>query len=102
MSVFFLFVYLFVLQSPSEYLKFYKQRLRKGVESSDYHGYAYDGVWVMALAIDKVISGLREDNELYRFDNFDYEDEEILNRFSRAMNETNFRGVTVRRTSTSR
>ena len=74
-----------------------ERRKGKKDEFSVYHGYAYDGVWVMALAIDRVIAALREQGELHRFDNFDYRDEDILELFSKAMNETNFRGVTVRR-----
>ena len=50
----------------------------------------------MALAIDNVINTLKTRGELHRFEHFDYEDEEMLDLFSRAMNETNFRGVTVK------
>jgi len=62
-----------------------------GVEPNKYHGYAFDGVWVIAKAVDQIlrkwnpqgVSGAL-DRDLFRGD-----------RISAALNDTDFRGVTV-------
>jgi hypothetical protein len=54
---------------------------------SKFHGYAYDAVWAVALAIDHVIR--QQDG---RYDTGDFHDQ----RFHDALNRTDFVGVTVR------
>ena len=49
----------------------------------------------MAKAFDSVLQTLRARGDLDRFWNFDYTDDGLLEMFTKAMNETNFRGVTV-------
>ncbi|XP_071510393.1 gamma-aminobutyric acid type B receptor subunit 2-like [Diadema antillarum] len=78
--------------TPLEYKALYDAK-RAG-NYSDYHGYAYDGVWVMALAIDHVIKMFEKENNTQAFFDFEYDDREMLAHFSKAMNETNFPGVT--------
>lgn len=58
---------------------------------SKYNGYAFDGVWVIAKAVDNIIkkakgkdSSIDINGELFRGD-----------RISAALNDTNFKGVTV-------
>ena len=72
--------------------------MKRGEEYSTFHGYAYDGVWVMARAMDSVLRTLSARGDLARFKNFNYSDTRLLEMFSKAMNETNFRGVTVKLT----
>ncbi|XP_022094222.1 gamma-aminobutyric acid type B receptor subunit 2-like isoform X2 [Acanthaster planci] len=78
--------------TPQEYEKMYNEL--RGNEYSTFHGYAYDGVWVMARALDSVLQALRYRGELARFQGFNYSDDVLLEMFSKAMNDTNFRGVT--------
>ncbi|XP_038053472.1 gamma-aminobutyric acid type B receptor subunit 2-like [Patiria miniata] len=78
--------------TPQEYDTLYNEL--RGDEYSAFHGYAYDGVWVMARALDSVLRTLRDRGELARFQQFNYSDDGLLEMFSKAMNETNFRGVT--------
>ncbi|XP_033638880.1 gamma-aminobutyric acid type B receptor subunit 2-like [Asterias rubens] len=78
--------------TPKEYEELYNAN--RGDEYSTFHGYAYDGVWVMAKAFDSVLETLRARGDLDRFWNFDYTDDGLLEMFTKAMNETNFRGVT--------
>jgi gamma-aminobutyric acid type B receptor len=60
---------------------------------SKFNGYAFDGVWVIAKAVDKIIkkaqgkgnaSSVHIDGAMFRGD-----------KISAALNDTNFRGVTV-------
>ncbi|XP_030849459.1 gamma-aminobutyric acid type B receptor subunit 2 [Strongylocentrotus purpuratus] len=79
-------------RTPLEYKALY-DATRNG-DYSDYHGYAYDGIWVMALAINHVIKMFEKENNLDAFFDFKYDDQKMLDHFSKAMNETNFPGVT--------
>ena len=54
---------------------------------SKFHGYAYDGIWVIARALDTII---RQNGGWYRLRDFKGE------RIMQALNDTNFIGVTVR------
>ena len=58
----------------------------RGREYSKFHGYAYDGIWVIAKALDMV---LRQSDGVFELDNFRSEKIQAI------LNETNFRGVTV-------
>ncbi|KAK2193416.1 hypothetical protein NP493_13g08014 [Ridgeia piscesae] len=59
----------------------------RGGNYSKFHGYAYDGIWVIAKAIDSVI---RENGGQYNFRDFRGEG------IQRALNDTDFEGVTGR------
>nr|XP_006813974.1 PREDICTED: gamma-aminobutyric acid type B receptor subunit 2-like [Saccoglossus kowalevskii] len=61
---------------------------------SNLHGYAYDGVWVMALALHRVISRIGEDVFLQENSSYDVGGDVIFDLFMEAMNETDFIGVT--------
>jgi hypothetical protein len=59
---------------------------RSGRKFSKFHGYAYDAVWAVALAVDHVIR--LQDG---RYDAANFHDQ----RFHAALNKTDFIGVTV-------
>ena len=59
---------------------------RRGREYSKFHGYAYDGIWVIAKALDTV---LKQSDGVFNVEKFRSE------KIQSILNETNFRGVTV-------
>ncbi|XP_070566244.1 gamma-aminobutyric acid type B receptor subunit 2-like [Ptychodera flava] len=72
----------------------YHQRYRR-LSGSNYtvlHGYAYDGVWVIAAAIDRVLK--QWDNASTLTSTFNYGNDQMFQVFMEAMNETDFVGVT--------
>ena len=60
--------------------------LYRGPEYSKFHGYAYDGIWVIAKALDTI---LKQSNGVFNLTNFRSE------KIQEILNDTNFRGVTV-------
>nr|XP_006813973.1 PREDICTED: gamma-aminobutyric acid type B receptor subunit 2 [Saccoglossus kowalevskii] len=58
------------------------------------HGYAYDGVWTIALALDAVIRQLG--SNVTSIVNYTYANEDVFQMIMEAMNETDFVGVTGR------
>ncbi|XP_070573335.1 gamma-aminobutyric acid type B receptor subunit 2-like isoform X2 [Ptychodera flava] len=66
--------------------------LERGNNFTVLHGYAYDGVWVVASALEKVINQLGENRSMLT--EFDYQNDYILQIFMEAMNDTDFVGVT--------
>ncbi|KAJ8403140.1 hypothetical protein AAFF_G00360560 [Aldrovandia affinis] len=82
-------------RTPQEYEREYnRQRQQKGVESSKFHGFAYDGIWVIAKTLTGVMDKLREKERESVFRNFTVNDKEVGKMVLDAMNETNFFGVT--------
>ena len=65
-------------------------------EYSRFHGYAYDGIWAIAMAIQAVDKKLRMRNSARTIEDFHYRDPFWAQLFREALNETNFDGVTVR------
>nr|XP_006824736.1 PREDICTED: gamma-aminobutyric acid type B receptor subunit 2-like [Saccoglossus kowalevskii] len=59
-----------------------------------FHGYAYDGVWAIALALDAVIRQLG--SNVTSLVNYTYANEDVFQMIMEAMNETDFVGVTGR------
>ena len=83
-----------VSQTPQEYEREYtKEREQKGVEPSKFHGFAYDGIWVIAKTLTRVMELLRH-KERHEH-NFTVDDREVGRLVLDVMNETNFFGVTV-------
>lgn len=64
-------------------------------EYSRFHGYAYDGIWAIALAIQAVDKKLRMRNSHLSIEDFQYRDPFWAQLFREALNETHFDGVTV-------
>lgn len=75
------------VQTPTEYLTEYDKR--RGAEYSRFHGYTYDGIWAVALAIQYVAQ--RKDQFI---NNFQYRVKEWENIFIEALRNTSFEGVT--------
>ncbi|KAG5671522.1 hypothetical protein PVAND_001716 [Polypedilum vanderplanki] len=73
--------------TAEEYLKEYNRR--RGNEYSRFHGYTYDGIWAVALAIQYVSQ--KKDSFLQ---NFHYRDKEWEAVFLEALSNTSFEGVT--------
>lgn len=64
---------------------------------SKFHGYAYDGLWAIALAIRQVSKRIRAEFQNVSLDNFHYRDPFWGRMFREALNQTSFVGVTVSR-----
>ncbi|KAK8787187.1 hypothetical protein V5799_023037 [Amblyomma americanum] len=77
--------------TPTEYEAEYN--LMRSGEYSRFHGYAYDGIWALALSIHAVIVRLRANDT--RISEFDYRKASWGRLFKEALNDTNFIGVTV-------
>ncbi|XP_035828588.1 gamma-aminobutyric acid type B receptor subunit 2-like [Aplysia californica] len=70
-------------KTSGEYLELYESA--RGQEFSKYHGYAYDGVWVVAKALDRLLDGTSMTPDLFRGP-----------LVGKVLNETSFQGVTGR------
>lgn len=83
-------------QTPKEYEREYSRELQqKAVESSKFHGFAYDGIWVIAKTLTRVMELLRIKQRQNTYHNFTVDDREVGKMVLDVMNETNFYGVTV-------
>lgn len=90
------FCFFFIFQTPKEYEREYSGELQqKGVESSKFHGFAYDGIWVIAKTLTRVRELLRIKQRQNIYHNFTVDDREVGKMVLDVMNETNFYGVTV-------
>lgn len=86
----------FDFQTPKEYEREYSRELQqKGVEASKFHGFAYDGIWVIAKTFTRVMELLRIKQRQNSYHNFTVDDREVGKLVLDVMNETNFFGVTV-------
>lgn len=86
----------FIRQTPSEYEAQYNKLRNK--EYSRFHGYAYDGIWTLALAVHNVINKLRAQEtpkSSTKVTDFQYRNNTWGRLFREALNETDFTGVTV-------
>ncbi|XP_061677838.1 gamma-aminobutyric acid type B receptor subunit 2 isoform X3 [Syngnathoides biaculeatus] len=82
-------------RTPKEYEREYSRELRqKGVEPSKFHGFAYDGIWVIAKTLTRVMDLLRVKQRQSGHRNFTVDDHEVGKMVLDVMNETNFFGVT--------
>lgn len=78
--------------TASEYQVQYRRY--SGGEYSRFHGYAYDGIWAIALAIQAVIRKLRTDGSSESLENFKYRNAKWGDLFREALNNISFHGVT--------
>ncbi|CAG5891510.1 unnamed protein product [Menidia menidia] len=82
-------------RTPKEYEREYSRELQqKGVEASKFHGFAYDGIWVIAKTLTRVMDLLRIKQRQNLYQNFTVDDREVGKMVLDVMNETNFFGVT--------
>ncbi|XP_053099844.1 gamma-aminobutyric acid type B receptor subunit 2 isoform X2 [Hemicordylus capensis] len=80
-------------RTPQQYEKEYDER-RGNVEPSKFHGFAYDGIWVIAKTLQQAMKQLNATNKHQKIEDFNYTNKELGKIFLDAMNETNFFGVT--------
>ena len=85
---------LYLLQTADEYRLEYDSR--RGSEYSRFHGYTYDGIWAVALAIQHVARHIRHVRENQTVADFRYRDPVWEELFLKALRNTSFEGVTVR------
>lgn len=98
-----------------EYSDEYKRRAREmsiSIEENKFYGYVYDGIWAIALALDRVDNLLKHYNQLARDGkvklkselegitsllDFEYHKPIWVKLIRDALNKTRFDGVTVSR-----
>ncbi|KAL0985317.1 hypothetical protein UPYG_G00155400 [Umbra pygmaea] len=82
-------------RTPQEYLEAYnRELLRRELDSSKFHGFAYDGVWVMAKVLTNVIESIRHRERYDMFRNNTVTDKEIGEMVRDSMDKISFEGVT--------
>ncbi|XP_010119446.1 PREDICTED: gamma-aminobutyric acid type B receptor subunit 2-like, partial [Chlamydotis macqueenii] len=81
-------------RTPLQYEKEYNAKRGDG-QSSKFHGYAYDGIWVIAKTLQRAMKYLNATNKHQKIEDFNYTNHKLGKIFLDAMNETNFFGVTV-------
>lgn len=80
------------MQTADEYKTEYDSR--RGHEYSRFHGYTYDGIWAVALAIEKVAHRIRIIKRNMTVSDFRYHDPIWERLFLEALRNTSFEGVT--------
>ena len=83
----------FMQQTAEEYRLEYDNL--RGDHYSRFHGYTYDGIWTMALAIQHVALRIRHYRKNDTMKNFKYRDQLWEQLFLQALKNTSFEGVTV-------
>lgn len=79
--------------TADEYMNEYDSR--RGAEYSRFHGYTYDGIWAVALAIQHVAHKIRYFRRNQTVNDFRYRDPLWEQLFLDALRNTSFEGVTV-------
>ncbi|KAK2577679.1 hypothetical protein KPH14_000937, partial [Odynerus spinipes] len=79
--------------TPDQYRVEYDSR--RGKEYSRFHGYTYDGIWAVALAIQHVARRIRQCRRNETISDFKYRDTVWEKLFLEALRNTSFIGVTV-------
>ncbi|XP_072109542.1 gamma-aminobutyric acid type B receptor subunit 2 isoform X2 [Mobula birostris] len=77
--------------TPQQYEQDYN-KMRGGAEYSKFHGFAYDGIWVIATTLQRVIDSSESLGHPQAIPN--YPSKNLSQIFLDSMNETNFFGVT--------
>ncbi|XP_076249842.1 gamma-aminobutyric acid type B receptor subunit 2 isoform X2 [Calliopsis andreniformis] len=78
--------------TPDQYRVEYDSR--RGTEYSRFHGYTYDGIWAVALAIQHVARRIRHHRRNQTISDFRYRDALWEKLFLEALRNTSFEGVT--------
>lgn len=94
-TLFFLLSYFPTPQTPDQYKIEYDSR--RGGEYSRFHGYTYDGIWTVALAVKHVARRIRHFHRNQTISDFRYRDVLWEKLFLDALRNTSFDGVTVSR-----
>lgn len=81
------------METADEYELEYNSR--RGLEYSRFHGYTYDGIWAVALAIQHVAHKIRYFRRNQTVNDFRYRDPVWEMLFLEALSNTSFEGVTV-------
>nr|KAF7425467.1 hypothetical protein H0235_007905 [Vespula pensylvanica] len=81
------------MQTPDQYRVEYDSR--RGNEYSRFHGYTYDGIWAVALAIQHVARRIRHFRRNQTISDFKYRDSLWEMLFLEALRNTSFKGVTT-------
>uniref|UniRef100_A0A673ZQE7 Gamma-aminobutyric acid type B receptor subunit 2 n=1 Tax=Salmo trutta TaxID=8032 RepID=A0A673ZQE7_SALTR len=82
-------------RTPQEYDETYnRELLQRGLVASKFHGFAYDGVWVMVKALTRVIESVRHRERYDIHQNFTVSNKEIGRMVLDSMKEICFEGVT--------
>ncbi|XP_038838338.1 gamma-aminobutyric acid type B receptor subunit 2-like [Salvelinus namaycush] len=82
-------------RTPQEYDETYnRELLQRGLVASKFHGFAYDGVWVMVKALTRVIESVRHRERYDIHRNFTVSYKEIGQMVLDSMKEICFEGVT--------
>uniref|UniRef100_A0AAZ3SQN5 G-protein coupled receptors family 3 profile domain-containing protein n=1 Tax=Oncorhynchus tshawytscha TaxID=74940 RepID=A0AAZ3SQN5_ONCTS len=82
-------------RTPEEYDETYnRELLQRGLVASKFHGFAYDGVWVMVKALTKVIESVRHRERYDIHRNFTVSSKKIGQMVLDSMKEICFEGVT--------
>lgn len=82
-----------LMQTPEQYQDEYDSR--RGSEYSRFHGYTYDGIWTVALAVKHVARRIRHFHRNQTISDFRYRDVLWEQLFLDALRNTSFDGVTV-------
>jgi gamma-aminobutyric acid type B receptor len=84
---------IWVFQTADEYKEEYD--LRRGRDYSHFHGYTYDGIWTVALAIQHVARAIHHIRPNHTVSDFQYRDPLWETLFLEALRNMSFEGVTV-------
>lgn len=84
----------YFLQTPQQYEQDYN-KMRGSAEYSKFHGFAYDGIWVIATTLQRAMDSLKRMGHAQTIRDFTYMNKDLGQIFLDSMNETNFFGVTV-------
>eukprot|EP00061_Rhincodon_typus_P017207 g45794.t1 len=79
--------------TPQQYKQEYN-KMRGSAEYSKFHGFAYDGIWVIATTLQRAMDSLKRLGNPQTIRDFNYMNKELGQIFLDSMNETNFFGVT--------
>lgn len=90
------YIYTYSTQTPQEYEKEYDERRQlKHLGASKFHGFAYDGTWVIAKVLTRVMETVRYRERYSIHRNFTVSEQEVGQMILEAMEKINFFGVTV-------
>ena len=81
-------------QTPKQISSQYQKITGKPLQSTD-AGFAYDAMWVIAIALNRTEQYLRRIKSPLSIDNYTYTDQELVEHFKRAIEGSNVSGVTV-------